>query len=116
MTLISEAGIYDSGFLKLRELSVSYPVWDKNGINVNLNVFARNIILWSELKGLDPEASQGNNNMGGGFERFSNAGCFELWLRFKCEILIKETKDETSKYLKKIIDGSCFHRSLGLLL
>ena len=26
------------------------------------------------------------------------------------------TKDETSKYLKKIIDGSCFHRSLGLLL
>lgn len=63
MTLISEAGIYDSGFLKLRELSVSYPVWDKNGINVNLNVFARNIILWSELKGLDPEASQGNNNM-----------------------------------------------------
>ena len=61
MTLISEAGIYDSGFLKLRELSVSYPVWDKNGINVNLNVFARNIILWSELKGLDPEASQGNN-------------------------------------------------------
>lgn len=28
----------------------------------------------------------------------------------------QETKDETSKYLKKIIDGSCFHRSLGLLL
>ena len=53
---------------------VSYPVWDKNGINVNLNVFARNIILWSELKGLDPEASQGNNNMGGGFERFSMPG------------------------------------------
>ena len=74
MTLISEAGIYDSGFLKLRELSVSYPIWDKNGINVNLNVFARNIILWSELKGLDPEASQGNNNMGGGFERFSMPG------------------------------------------
>ena len=70
----TDAGIYDSGFLKLRELSVSYPVWDKNGINVNLNVFARNIILWSELKGLDPEASQGNNNMGGGFERFSMPG------------------------------------------
>jgi hypothetical protein len=74
MTLISEAGIYDSGFLKLRELSVSYPVWQKNGIDVNLSVFARNIILWSELKGLDPEASQGNNNMGGGFERFSMPG------------------------------------------
>lgn len=74
MSLISEAGIYDSGFLKLRELSVSYPVWQKNGLDVNLSVFARNIILWSELKGLDPEASQGNNNMGGGFERFSMPG------------------------------------------
>ena len=74
MSLISEAGVYDSGFLKLRELSVSYPVWEKNGLNINLSVFARNIILWSQLKGLDPEASQGNNNMGGGFERFSMPG------------------------------------------
>ena len=74
MSLISEAGVYDSGFLKLRELSASYPVWEKNGLDVHLNVFARNIIIWSALKGLDPEASQGNNNMGGGFERFSMPG------------------------------------------
>ncbi len=71
---ISEAGVYDNGFLKLRELSLSYPVWEKNGLDVHLNVFARNIIIWSALKGLDPEASQGNNNMGGGFERFSMPG------------------------------------------
>jgi len=41
---------------------------------VNVNVFARNIILWSALKGLDPETSQGNNNMAGAFERFSLPG------------------------------------------
>ena len=74
MSYVSEAGIYGSGFLKLRELSLSYPVWETKGLNVNLSLFARNIILWSELKGLDPEASQGNNNMGGGFERFSMPG------------------------------------------
>lgn len=74
MVDISEAGVYDSGFLKLRELSVSYPVWAKNGVDVNVNMFARNIIIWSALDGLDPEASQGNNNMGGGFERFSMPG------------------------------------------
>lgn len=103
MTLISEAGIYDSGFLgKLRELSVSYPIWDKNGINVNLNVFARNIILWSELKGLDPEASQGNNNMGDWLRALFYAGCFELWLRFKCRNSNKgNQKDENFKISQK---------------
>lgn len=74
MSAISEAGVYGSGYLKLRELSLSYPIWETKGLNVNLSLFARNIILWSELKGLDPEASQGNNNMGGGFERFSMPG------------------------------------------
>ncbi|MDR0430427.1 MAG: SusC/RagA family TonB-linked outer membrane protein [Tannerellaceae bacterium] len=72
---ISEGGIFDNSFIKLRELSVSYPVWSKNGIDVNVNAFARNIILWSELKGgFDPESTQGNNNMAGGFERFSLPG------------------------------------------
>ncbi|GHU76730.1 SusC/RagA family TonB-linked outer membrane protein [Bacteroidia bacterium] len=71
---ISEASIYDNSFIKLREIAVSYPVWEKNNLNVNLSVFARNLILWSELKGIDPEVSQGNNNMSGGFERFSLPG------------------------------------------
>ena len=71
---ISESMIQDNSFLKLREISLSYPVWDKNSLKVNVSVFARNILLWSELKGYDPEASQGNNNMGGGFERFSLPG------------------------------------------
>ena len=74
MSTISEAGIYDAGFLKLRELSASYPVYETKGLAVNLSAFARNIILWNQADGFDPEASQGNNNMGGGFERFSLPG------------------------------------------
>jgi hypothetical protein len=71
---ISEASIYDNSFVKLREIALSYPVWDKKSLNVSLNIFARNILLWSDIKGLDTEISQGNNNMSGAFERFSLPG------------------------------------------
>lgn len=71
---IDESSIYDNSFVKLREISLSYPVLDKPWLSINANVFARNIILWSEFKGFDPEASLGNNNMTGAFERFSLPG------------------------------------------
>lgn len=71
---ISESMIYDNSFIKLRELALSYPVYQKSGISVQVSAFARNLILWSEIDGLDPEATQGNNNMSGAFERFSLPG------------------------------------------
>ena len=71
--LLTSLSIYDNSYIKLRELSISYPVLPK-WLNVNVNVFARNILVWSEFKGFDPEASQGNDNMGGAFERFSLPG------------------------------------------
>lgn len=74
MSSISEASVYGSSFIKLREIALSYPILDKPYLGITANVFARNIIIWSELKGLDPESSQGNNNMAGGFERFSLPG------------------------------------------
>lgn len=74
MSNISEGGIRDNGFLKLREISLSYPVLEKPWLKIRLNAFARNIILWSALKGLDPESTQGNDNMAGAFERFSLPG------------------------------------------
>jgi hypothetical protein len=70
---VSESMIFENSFIKLREISLSYPVWDKN-IKVSLSVFARNILLWNQIDGLDPEATQGNNNMSGAFERFSLPG------------------------------------------
>jgi len=74
MNNISESMIYDNSFIKLREIALAYPVYVKNGISINANIFARNLLLWSTFKGLDPEASQGNNNMAGAFERFSMPG------------------------------------------
>jgi len=71
---ISESMIYDNSFIKLREIALAYPVYAKRGISINANIFARNLLLWSTFKGLDPEASQGNNNMAGAFERFSMPG------------------------------------------
>lgn len=68
---IDASSVYDNSFIKLRELSLSYPVFQRSWLEVGVNAFARNIIVWSKLKDFDPEASQGNNNMAGAFERFS---------------------------------------------
>ena len=77
MTLndISESLIKENSFIKLREITLSYPVYESKLMNVNLSVYARNLLVWtSYFKGFDPEASQGNNNMAGAFERFSLPG------------------------------------------
>ena len=83
---ISESFIHDTSFIKLRDVTVSYPFSIANKLTLTASAFARNIILWSALKGFDPEASQGNTNMGGGFERFSLPGAssygFGVTLKF----------------------------------
>ena len=68
---VTEAGIFDTSFLKLRDVTLSYQFPKLAGINLSVYGFARNILLWAKLPNLDPESSQGNNNMGGYFERFS---------------------------------------------
>lgn len=68
---INASSVVGADFFKLRELTVSYPVYTSSKLEVGVNAFARNIILWTKMDYFDPEASQGNNNMGGGFERFS---------------------------------------------
>ena len=59
--------------MKLREVTFRYQL-PKNfykTANVGISLYARNILIWTVLRNLDPETSQGNNNMGGSFERFS---------------------------------------------
>lgn len=68
---IDESSIYDNSFIKLREVAVSYPVFKSSWMQVTLNVFARNVLIWAQVPDLDPEASQGNNNMSGAFEDYS---------------------------------------------
>jgi TonB-linked SusC/RagA family outer membrane protein len=71
---VTESMVVENSFIKLREIALSYPVWRKNDFSISLNAFARNIILRSTLEGMDPEATQGNTNMAGAFERFSLPG------------------------------------------
>ncbi|MDR3365509.1 MAG: SusC/RagA family TonB-linked outer membrane protein [Prevotellaceae bacterium] len=71
---ISESMVVENSFVKLREVALSYPAWSTGSLSVTLSAFARNIILWSTIEGMDPEATQGNNNMAGAFERFSLPG------------------------------------------
>jgi TonB-linked SusC/RagA family outer membrane protein len=70
---IDEYYIHENSFVKLRELSLRYkfakPIY--KSFNVGVSLYSRNILLWTALRNLDPETSQGNNNMGGSFERFS---------------------------------------------
>ncbi len=68
---IDASSVYDNSFIKLREVSLSYNAYKNKWIDVTVNAFARNILIWTELDNFDPEASQGNNNMSGAFERFS---------------------------------------------
>jgi TonB-linked SusC/RagA family outer membrane protein len=70
---IAESSVYDASFVKLREITLGYkfPKLLNNAIDLKASVFARNILLWSKLPNLDPESSQGNNNMAGGFEQWS---------------------------------------------
>ena len=68
---VTEAGIFDTSFLKLRDVTLSYQFPKFAGISLSVYGFARNILLWAKLPGLDPESSQGNGNMSGYFERYS---------------------------------------------
>lgn len=77
--------IFDNSFVKLREVTIGYPVVSKKSVKLDVTGFARNILLWSAMKNLDPESAQGNNNMGGAFERFSlpSTSSFGLGLNLK---------------------------------
>lgn len=68
---IDEAFIFNNSYLKLRELSLSYKLPKIMSVDITATAFARNLLLWTNLPNFDPEATQGNTNMGGSFERFT---------------------------------------------
>ena len=74
MNDISKYFVRDASYVKLREISISYPIVKAKWGTITASAFGRNILLWTAIRGFDPEASQGNNNMAGGFERFSLPG------------------------------------------
>lgn len=68
---ITEAGVYDRSFIKLRDITLTYKLPRIWKLDIDIFAFGRDILVWAKMPNFDPEASQGNNNMSGYFERFS---------------------------------------------
>ncbi len=73
---LDEAHVYGTSFVKLRDVSLSFSLprtlIAPAGLQAaNLTLFARNILLWTELPNFDPESSQGMGNMVGGMDYMS---------------------------------------------
>ncbi len=68
---IDEYYIHDASFFKMRDLTLKYQIPRIGIFDISIFAFARNVLLWAKMPNLDPESSQGNNNMSGTFERFS---------------------------------------------
>lgn len=68
---ITEAGVYDRSFLKLRDVTLTYNLPKLGNFDISLYAFARNILIWAKMPNFDPESSQSNGNMSGYFERYS---------------------------------------------
>jgi len=73
---ISEANTYETSFIKLREIVLSFYFPEKvikplRLQGLSLNLYSRNILLWTTLPNFDPETSQGQGNMQGGMDYMS---------------------------------------------
>ena len=68
---IAEAGVYDTSYLKMRDLTLTYDLPKLGGLDISVYGFARNVLVWASMPEFDPESSLGNNNSGGYFENYS---------------------------------------------
>jgi hypothetical protein len=73
------AGVENSGYIKLREISVAYTldtrrIRELTGLaSIDLRLGARNIYTWSHYKGVDPETNlEGSLGIGRGQDYFNN--------------------------------------------
>ena len=68
---ISEASVFDTSFLKMRDLTINYNLPKIGNLDVTVYGFARNVLVWAKMPEFDPESSLGNNNGGGYFENYA---------------------------------------------
>ncbi len=70
--------IEDAGFVKLRDISVSYTIRDQEWLerigfsNAILTVAGRNLKTWTDYTGIDPESNLNGQTLGRGLEYFNN--------------------------------------------
>lgn len=77
---INQEFVEDGSFIKLREITLSYDfksLLAKNSTSfikgLSAGIFARNIIIWTPYKGVDPETSLNSGGVGGE-DYFNNPG------------------------------------------
>lgn len=70
--------IFDATFTRLRELSFSYTIKSKMLLEkakiggIELTAAGRNLFLWDEIPGVDPEINQTGVGNGAGLDYFTN--------------------------------------------
>ncbi len=75
---INELAIRDASWVRLRELSIGYTLDSESFKNatklssVNFGVTGRNLFLWSDVVGVDPEINQSGVANGFGIDYFTN--------------------------------------------
>ncbi len=75
---INEFSIIDGSWTRLREVSLGYSLsgrefTKKTKLNsIDLSFSGRNLILWTKVKGIDPEVNQSGVSNGFGIEYFTN--------------------------------------------
>jgi TonB-linked SusC/RagA family outer membrane protein len=72
---ITEAGMEDGSYVKLRDISVSYRIRNVPFFNIEsivLTASGRNLKTWSDYRGYDPEINTFQNAEGRGFDYFTH--------------------------------------------
>jgi hypothetical protein len=74
----SSQGIEDGGFVKLRDISVTYSVRNQSWLTnagfsgVDISLSGRNLKTWTDYTGIDPESNLNNQTLGRGVDYFNN--------------------------------------------
>jgi len=76
-SVINEFAVTDASWTRLRELSLAYSMegdWlTKIGFeSIQFSVTGRNLVIWSDIKGIDPDVQQFANGIGKGLDYFTN--------------------------------------------
>ncbi|MFM1879531.1 MAG: hypothetical protein RLZZ241_2397, partial [Bacteroidota bacterium] len=84
-SVISEFAIGDASYVRFRELTLGYEL--KSTIveklklrSVDFNVTGRNLALFTDLRGIDPDVNQFGNGNGKGLDYFTNPGSKSILL------------------------------------
>ena len=80
--------IEDAGFVKLRDITVSYAIRGKDWLtrmgfaSLDVSVSGRNLKTWTDYTGIDPESNLTGQTLGRGLEYFNNPQTRSFALNF----------------------------------